>query len=77
MTDAGAPLTPHYSEGAPKGGLDLEFDPQGNIWLSMMYQAGISRIDRKTHEVSVFPFPKEWISTSAQASMVGGRSSRV
>jgi DNA polymerase-3 subunit gamma/tau len=23
MTDAGAPLTPHYSEGAPKGGLDL------------------------------------------------------
>ena len=27
----------------PKGGLDLEFDPQGNIWLSMMYQAGISR----------------------------------
>jgi hypothetical protein len=26
----------------PKGGLDLEFDPQGNIWLSMMYQAGIS-----------------------------------
>src|SRR5262245_60986235 len=23
----------------PKGGLDLEFDPDGNIWLSMMYQA--------------------------------------
>ena len=54
----------------PKGGLDLEFDPDGNIWLAMMYQAGISKIDRKTHEVSVFPFPKEWISTSAQASMV-------
>jgi virginiamycin B lyase len=54
----------------PKGGLDIEFDPDGNIWLAMMYQAGISRIDRKTHEVTVYPFPQEWISTSAQASMV-------
>jgi len=54
----------------PKGGLDLEFDPDGNIWLAMMYQAAIAKIDRRTHEVSVFPFPKEWISTSAQASMV-------
>src|SRR5215470_5060810 len=54
----------------PKGGLDLEFDPDGNIWLAMMYQAAIAKIDRKSHQVSVFPFPKEWISTSAQASMV-------
>ena len=61
----------------PKGGLDLEFDPDGNIWLAMMYQAGISKIDRKTHEVSVFPFPKEWISTSAQASMVSPMYSNV
>ena len=29
----------------PKGGLDIEFDPAGNVWLSMMYQAGISKID--------------------------------
>src|SRR6516164_601163 len=39
----------------PKGGLDLEFDPDGNIWLAMMYQAAIAKIDRRTHEVSVFP----------------------
>jgi virginiamycin B lyase len=61
----------------PKGGLDIEFDPDGNVWLSMMYQAGISKIDRKTHEVSVFPFPKEWISSSAQASMVSPTHSNV
>jgi virginiamycin B lyase len=54
----------------PKGGLNIEFDPDGNVWLSMMYQAGISKIDRKTHDVTVFPFPKEWISASTQASMV-------
>jgi virginiamycin B lyase len=54
----------------PKGGLDIEFDPDGNIWLSMMYQAGIAKIDRKTHEVTVYPFPKDWQSPSTQASMV-------
>jgi streptogramin lyase len=61
----------------PKGGLDIEFDPDGNIWLSMMYQAGISRIDRKTHEVTVFPFPAEWTSPSTQASMVSPMYSNV
>ena len=61
----------------PKGGLDIEFDPDGNVWLSMMYQAGISKIDRKSHEVTVFPFPKEWISASAQASMVSPMYSNV
>ncbi len=35
-----------------------------------MYQAGLARIDRITHEVTMYPYPKEWQSTSAQASMV-------
>ena len=61
----------------PKGGLDIELDPDGNVWLSMMYQAGISKIDRKTHEVTVFPFPKEWTSPSTQASMVSPMYSNV
>ena len=54
----------------PKGGLDIQFDPQGNVWLSLMYQAGIAEIDRKTHEITMYPFPKEWQSNSTQASMV-------
>jgi streptogramin lyase len=54
----------------PKGGLDLEFDPDGNLWLSMMYQAGIAKIDRTTKAVSVFGIPREWQSPSTQASMV-------
>ncbi len=28
----------------PKGSLDLELDPQGNLWLAGMYQAGIFKI---------------------------------
>ncbi len=54
----------------PKGGLDLELDPDGNLWLSLMYQAGIAKIDRKSKAVQTFPFPKEWQSPSTQASMV-------
>jgi virginiamycin B lyase len=55
----------------PKGSLEIELEPgENNVWLALMYQAGVARIDRKTHEVKTYPFPKEWQSTSAQASMV-------
>src|SRR5215469_5233933 len=55
----------------PKGSLEIELEPgQKNVWLALMYQAGVARIDRKTHEVKTYPFPKEWDSTTAQASMV-------
>jgi streptogramin lyase len=55
----------------PKGGLDIELDPgQKNVWLSLMYQAGVARIDRATHQVTMYPFRKEWQSASTQASMV-------
>jgi virginiamycin B lyase len=55
----------------PKGGLDIELDPgQKNVWLSLMYQAGVARIDRATHQVTMYPFPKAWQSASTQASMV-------
>ena len=43
----------------------------------MMYQAGVARIDRKTHEVKAYPFPKEWQSPSTQASMVSPQHSDV
>jgi virginiamycin B lyase len=62
----------------PKGGLDIEFEPgQRNVWLSMMYQAGITKIDRKTHEVKAYGFPKDWQSPSTQASMVSPQNSHV
>jgi virginiamycin B lyase len=54
----------------PKGSLDLEFDPDGNLWVAMMYQAGITRFDRKTKTAQGFAFPTEWQSASTQASMV-------
>jgi virginiamycin B lyase len=62
----------------PKGNLDIEFEPgQANLWVSLMYQAGVAKIDRKTHQVTNYPFPKEWQSPSTQASMVSPQHSDV
>jgi virginiamycin B lyase len=55
----------------PKGSLEIELEAgEKNVWLALMYQAGLARIDRITHQVAMYPYPKEWLSTSAQASMV-------
>ena len=61
----------------PKGGLDLEFDPHGGLWLAMMYQAGIAKIDTKTKQITAYPFPKEWLNPTTQASMVSPSHSDV
>jgi virginiamycin B lyase len=62
----------------PKGSLEIGLEPgQKNVWLAMMYQAGIAKIDRKTHEVTTYKFPKEWDSTTAQASMVSPQHSDI
>jgi virginiamycin B lyase len=74
VTDYALPV---LREEQPKGTLDLELDPEGNIWVAMMYQAGVSKIDRKTKELKVYPYPKEWLSYTTQASMVSPNYSNV
>ena len=62
---------PEMKPEEPKGSLQIELEAgQKNLWVALMYQAGLARIDRKTHEVAMFPFPKELQSSNAQASMV-------
>jgi streptogramin lyase len=61
----------------PKGTLDLELDPSGNIWVALMYQAGVARIDPKTKDLKVYPYPKEWLSANTQTSMVSPNFSNV
>jgi streptogramin lyase len=68
---------PAFKPEQPKGSLDIELDPQGDLWLAMMYQAGVVKVDRKTHKLSLYPFPKEWQSPSTQASMVSPQHSDV
>src|SRR5262245_8719897 len=54
----------------PKGSLDLELDPDGNLWIGMSYQGGASKIDRKTKQVTTYPLNKEWLDVTSQTNMV-------
>jgi virginiamycin B lyase len=54
----------------PKGPLNLEFDPDGNIWAGLSYQGGAVKIDRKTKQVTAYPLPAEWAGLTTQTNMV-------
>jgi virginiamycin B lyase len=54
----------------PKGPLNVEFDPDGNIWVGLSYQAGAAMINRKTKEVATYPLPAEWQGITSQTNMV-------
>jgi streptogramin lyase len=60
VTDIALPL---LRDDQPRGSLDMEFDPDGNIWVGMSYQAGASKVDRKTKEVKTYPLPPERANT--------------
>ncbi len=68
------PKTGKYSEfpipvlkpGYPVGTLDLKADKAGNLWIGMMYQAGVARFDKKTETFKTWSMPKEWQTDAAQ-----------
>ena len=41
-------------------------DKDGNLWIGMMYQAGIARFDKKTEKFKTWSMPKEWQTDAAQ-----------
>jgi virginiamycin B lyase len=61
---------PLHRDGSPKGALDLETDPQGNLWLALMFQAGLARLDTKTEKIETFPLPNDVITNTSQQGMV-------
>lgn len=61
---------PLVKKGFPTGTLDLELDPQGNLWVSMMYQTGVAKFDTKAKKFTLYPIPKAWQDNHTQESMV-------
>jgi virginiamycin B lyase len=61
---------PTLHEEQPKGPLNVEFDPDGNVWVGLSYQGGAAKIDRKTKTVTTYPLPKEWSGLTTQTNMV-------
>jgi streptogramin lyase len=65
---------PVTKPGAPAGALDLGFDPDGNVWLGMMYQGGIAKFDRKTEKFQTWNAPKFMENNEARLAMVDARN---
>jgi virginiamycin B lyase len=61
---------PVAKPGAPAGALDLRFDPDGNVWLGMMYQGSVSKFDRKTEKFQTWSAPKFMENNEARLAMV-------
>ena len=61
---------PVTKPGAPAGALDLRFDPQGNVWLGLMYQGSIAKFDRKTQKFQTWTAPKFMENNEARLAMV-------
>ncbi len=61
---------PETKPGVPGGSLDLNFDPDGNIFLGMMYQGVIMKFDRATEEFSSWKSPLFDEGDDARTAMV-------
>ena len=55
---------------APKGALDIGFDPEGNIFMGMMYQGVIARFNPKTEKFETWKSPKFSQGDAARTAMV-------
>ena len=65
---------PMQREGWPTGALDLETDPQGNLWLGLMFQHGAAKFDRKTEQFQMVKLPPDMIKPDSQQAMVGAQN---
>ena len=61
---------PLHREGFPTGALDLEVDPDGNLWLGLMFQAGVAKFDKKTEKMQTFQLPEGVLKEDSQQAMV-------
>ena len=68
---------PELKKGFPQGTLEIHPDRDGYLWVSMMYQGGIARFDKKTQTFKIYAVPQEWQADHTQESMVMPLSSHV
>ena len=65
------------TDGSPKGGLEISEAPNGDVWVSGMYQGGIYRWERATKKVHAYKLPEKMQTPSTQESMVSPQHSDV
>jgi streptogramin lyase len=62
---------------SPAGSLDLEADAGGNLWLALMFQAGVARFDMATRTFRIYPVGADLDDDAMQQSMAMPRASGV
>src|SRR5688572_28858182 len=60
---------PELKKGSPNGTLSIRLDRDENLWLGMMYQAAIGKLDTKTEKLQVWNAPPEWNRPNTQINM--------
>jgi virginiamycin B lyase len=68
---------PILKQNAAKGALSLARDNDDNYWISLMYQAGAAKFDKKTKSFTMLPVAPEFNRDSSQQAFVAPQSSHV
>jgi len=68
---------PELKHGSPVGSLSMRFDADQNLWLGMMFQAGIAKFDRKTEKFQTWSVPAEFNKDMTQVNMTSPERSSV
>jgi len=61
---------PENKKGYPLGALDLELGPDGNPWIARVFQAGVSKFDRKTETFRTWGIPDEHNNDHTRTAMM-------
>src|SRR4029453_5011827 len=64
---------PRHRKDFPTGALDLEVDPEGNLWLGLMFQAGFAKFDKKAEKITTWQLPDGVLKDDSQQAMVGAQ----
>jgi streptogramin lyase len=68
---------PVLKQGFPTGALGMQPDPQGNLWLGMMFQGGIAKFDRAAEKFQTWSIPPEFNKDMTQINMAAPQHSSV
>jgi len=60
---------PELKKGSPIGMLSIRMDRDENMWLGLMYQGAVAKLDTKTEKLQYWSAPPEWNRPNTQINM--------
>jgi streptogramin lyase len=60
---------PELKKGSPIGMLSIRMDRNENMWLGLMYQGAVARLDTNTGKLQTWSAPPEWNRPNTQINM--------